>query len=108
MLALITLGALVASASARMSLPIARTSSAPRTQGPAMRRLAKGKVVINQFEDAQYTGNITLGSPPQFVFAPPPLLARCRPRARLVLTPPRPRTRPAPASNPHQELQGDL
>ena len=72
MLALLALLALVASASARMSIPVARTSKAARTQGPAMRSLAArslavGKVTIDQFEDAQYYGNISLGKPAQLV-----------------------------------------
>lgn len=91
MLALLALLALVASASARMSIPVARTSKAARTQGPAMRSLAVGKVVIDQFENAQYYGAflllLSLLSPPsfspsllpspRFPFPPsPPYLAR--------------------------------
>ncbi len=58
--------AAIAGAAARTVLPVTRTSSsAKNSAGPALRRLAIGKVQIQQFEDAQYYGDLTLGTPPQ-------------------------------------------
>ncbi len=50
---------------ARLSIPVSKTSSSPRALGSAARSLAVGKVQIQEFEEAQFYGDITLGTPPQ-------------------------------------------
>ena len=67
----------VACASARLSIPVSRSSvrrvsgenaggiSTGGVLGRLRRELSVGKVQINQFEDAQYYGTISLGTPPQ-------------------------------------------
>ena len=118
--------ALAASASA-LSIPMQRRASPAKTAGPALRRLlsespapavsalrgarslAIGKVPIQEFEDAQFYGDVTLGTPPQtfkvcvsrvcgprdrdWARAPPDSCARL---PRVSLPPPCPRGPPHP------------
>lgn len=65
MLAVSLFAAFVTSAFS-ISIPVSRTSKNPKTAGPALsRHLGVAKVQIKEFEDAQFYGAISLGTPAQ-------------------------------------------
>ena len=51
----------LAGSSAYVSLPFAKLSKSHKQSGDGLRRLAIGKVQINEFEEAQFYGQISLG-----------------------------------------------
>ena len=100
----VVLAACIAGAAAKgLSIPISRTSTSQRTSGAAMRRLGIAKVQIDEFEEAQFYGDISLGTPPQTFKVRGGMRGGARARAETQAVPHRTPNHPAMKNATHPQ-----